>query len=85
MAGRCSGRAGSGRDAPLPGTPLWLSSGGAFSNLHTEPPSPAHTEDAAGKQFTVYEWVCTENKEIHRTQDEVFKNTSKISDKQSNN
>lgn len=51
-AGHCSGRVGSDRDALLPYTPLWLFSGGVFSNLHTAPPSPTHTEDAAGK--TVY-------------------------------
>lgn len=49
-AARCSGRVGSDRDAPPPGTPLWLFSGGASSNRHTPLPSPAHTEDAAGKQ-----------------------------------
>lgn len=49
-AGRCSGRAGSGRDAPLTGTPPSLVSDGVFSTLRTEPLSPVHTEDGAGRQ-----------------------------------
>lgn len=47
-ADRCCGRAGSGRDALLTGTPPELSSCGASSDLHTPPPSPARRADAPG-------------------------------------
>lgn len=38
VADRCSDTAGSDRDAPPPGTPLWPFSGGASSVLHTALP-----------------------------------------------
>ncbi|MEQ2169569.1 hypothetical protein GOODEAATRI_026487, partial [Goodea atripinnis] len=50
VAGRCSGSACSGRDAPLPGTPPSLASDRVFLTLHSEPLSPVHTEDEAGGQ-----------------------------------
>lgn len=67
-ADRCSGRAGSDRDAPLPGTPLWLFSGGASSDLHTPPLSPAHAEDVAGKQLHSLFINAHINQEIQRIQ-----------------
>lgn len=49
-AGRCSGRAGSDRDAARRGIPPSPSLSGASSKLHNAPPSPARGEAAAATE-----------------------------------